>query len=98
MKYYHGTSEKNWLAIKESGYLLPNTADLRLDRLKNSLHLADGPDIAKKYGSVVLEIEWDGDVIPANQGNSLATFNKIPISNIKRLSEAEIRKWTPYSK
>jgi hypothetical protein len=95
MKFYHGTNETTWIEIQRCGYLKPCTIDPRLGE-KKSLHFADGPDIAKNYGSVVLEIEWDRPVMNANQNTSFAIFEMVPLSKIRKLSKEEIKSWSPY--
>jgi hypothetical protein len=74
MNYYHGSNLKNWERIQKDGWLRAQTKDLRLSNSRKSLHLSKNPEQASDYGEIVLQVECDGEIIPANGGTSLATM------------------------
>jgi len=91
--YYHGTTEEKWQQIQHDGELKPLTKDI-IRFQTNVLFVANGPDIAKNYGSVVLEVNYNNVPCIVNN-NSIAIFESIPYENLRKLDENEIRKWIP---
>jgi hypothetical protein len=92
MIFYHGTSKKNWDKIRDEGILFGIGNSYRYT------YLTPDFDIAKKYGSVVLQVKYepigiDGNMIdnygfdpPKGQTCwQFSVFIPILIKNIKRL-------------
>lgn len=53
MKFYHGTSEENWEAIKKEGVLFGKHESYRYT------YLTPNRETAERYGDVVLEVEYE---------------------------------------
>ena len=63
MKFYHGTSEENWKLIQEEGilwgYNIYKNKDGSTYRSYRYTYLTPEIEIAKKYGNIILEVEYE---------------------------------------
>ena len=87
MKFYHGTSEKNWKNIKHDKYLW----NYRGEGVSRCTYLTNDLDEAKMYGEVLLEVEYNPELNPKmNNYNpdswQFRCYEPIPLKNIKRLN------------
>lgn len=58
MKFYHGTSRENWIAIQNEGILFGRLL-VNNKEVSRCTYLAVDLAEAKCYGEVVLEVEYD---------------------------------------
>jgi hypothetical protein len=63
MKFYHGTSEKTWMAIQREGvlwgYNMYKEPDGTIRRGYRYTYLTPEIDVAKGYGDIILEVEYE---------------------------------------
>ncbi len=90
MKFYHGTNQYGLSQIKKDGFLLHNRATKENPNMSPCTYLAIEKEEAKKYGDVLLEVEYN-PLINKELNNykddcwQLRVYEKIYISNIKFL-------------
>lgn len=83
MRFYHGTSKKNWKAIQKEGFLFgrrfvtDNDGNI-IKEVDRCTYLAVDLEEAKQYGEVVLEVEYN----PFNEDGSIRTDKRhSPLNN-----------------
>jgi len=59
MKFYHGTSIENYIAIQKEGMLYGRRVGVNDKENNRCTYLATDIDEAKCYGDVVLSVEYD---------------------------------------
>lgn len=59
MKFYHGTSIENYIAIQKEGILYGRRVGVNDKEINRCTYLATDIDEAKCYGDVVLSVEYD---------------------------------------
>ena len=72
MKFYHGTSEKNWKLIQEEGVLWG------IGRSYRYTYLTPEIGIAKGYGDVILEVDYIPVGIDGNAIDNYCFEHEIP--------------------
>lgn len=95
MTFYHGTSKKNWEAIKKEGilfgrrYITDNDGNI-IKEVDRCTYLATDLEEAKCYGDVVLQVEYD----PYNSNHNnyqedcwqVRVYEPIPVSKIQEVT------------
>lgn len=79
MLFYHGTSEENWTRIQREGVLWGGDTWNKTngERGYRYTYLTPDLEIAKEYGSVILEVEYN-PVGPDGRGIDNYGFNPPP--------------------
>ena len=98
MTFYHGTSEKHWKQIQDEGvlhgrrFILDSVTMEPVEEVPSRCtYLAVDVDEAKRYGDVILEVEYD-PFLNKKRNNytdycwQVRVYEPIPIENIKRIS------------
>lgn len=94
MRFYHGTSEENWIAIQKEGILygrrfVTDSSGNAIKEVDRCTYLAIDKEEAKCYGDVVLEVEYDP--FSSEHNNyvedcwQVRVYEPISIDNIKRI-------------
>lgn len=94
MIFYHGTSQENWKAIQQEGFLygrryITDSNGKTVKEINRCTYLATDLEEAEHYGDVVLQVEYD----PKNSTHNnyidgcwqLRVYEPIPLSQIKLL-------------
>ena len=104
MKFYHGTSEESWTSIQNEGVLFGRRFEIDSEgrvtkELSRCTYLALSEEDARKFGSVVLEVEYnpfdlDGSIRTDSYGSlnnysenswQLRVYEPIRLKNVRRL-------------
>lgn len=106
MIFYHGTSQENWKAIQEEGFLYGKRYIIDSDgkiirEVDRCTYLATDLEEAKHYGEVVLQVEYDPKVSKHNNYVEgcwqVRVYEPIPLSQVKLVFEKKridnIKKW-----
>lgn len=98
MIFYHGTSQENWKAIQQEGflygrrYIIDNNGNI-IKEVDRCTYLATDLEEAKYYGEVVLQVEYDPKSSKHNNYVDgcwqLRVYEPIPLSQIKLLNATE---------
>ncbi len=59
MRFYHGTSMENYIAIQKEGILYGRRDGVNGKEISRCTYLTTDIDEAKSYGDVVLSVEYD---------------------------------------
>lgn len=95
MKWYHGTTEDNWKTIQKEGILFGRRFVVDNDgkpikEISRCTYLAADLDEAKKYGNVILQVEYNPLERPKNNNYvdgcwQMRVYEPIPIENVKQI-------------
>ena len=98
MIFYHGTSQENWKAIQQEGflygrrYIIDSNGNI-IKEVDRCTYLATDLEEAKHYGEVVLQVEYDPKSSKHNNYIDgcwqLRVYEPIPLSQIKLLNTIE---------
>lgn len=99
MIFYHGTTKKNWKAIQKEKilfgrrFLIDEKTRKNIREFNRCTYLAIDKDEARKYGKVLLQVEYDPFKKGAKNNYTedcwqMRVYEPIPLENIK---VAEIR-------
>ena len=92
MIFYHGTSQENWKAIQQEGFLygrryITDSNGNILKEINRCTYLATDLEEAKHYGDIVLQVEYDPKASEHNNYIDgcwqLRVYEPIPLSQIK---------------
>lgn len=92
MIFYHGTSQENWKAIQEEGflygkrYITDNNGKI-IREIGRCTYLATDLEEAKQYGEVILQVEYNPNVSEYNNYIEgcwqVRVYEPIPLSQVK---------------
>lgn len=85
MKFYHGTSLSVWRKIQEEGVLWG-----KRNTPSRCTYLALNYDDAKKFGEVVLEVDYEPKTLVDNYVDGcwqVRVYDPLPINQINRLEK-----------
>ena len=87
MVFYHGTSQENWKAIQQEGFLygrryITDSNGEIIKEVSRCTYLATDLEEAKEYGDVVLQVEYD-----PFKHKKLRVYEPIPLSQVKLLQQ-----------
>lgn len=87
MKFYHGTNKYGLEETIKQGFLLHKRATKEFPRMSPCTYLTNDIEEAKRYGDIILEVEYDPNINPSmnNYNGSWQVRVYEPIYNWKQL-------------